>query len=76
MRLINNEADPQLVGVIEDHYELQAVEKQVKNLNQDLIDSGFNQYPSHISSPCLGLKNLDDFNGSRFADLDDLFLCV
>ncbi len=44
MRLINNEADPQLVGVIEDHYELQAVEKQVKNLNQDLIDSGFNQY--------------------------------
>ena len=37
-------SDPELVGIIETTQDLKNVRKQVRGLNQDLLDSGFNQY--------------------------------
>ena len=41
---MTNKSDPELVGVVETKQDLLDVRKQVRCLNQDLLDSGFNQY--------------------------------
>lgn len=44
MKLINDINDPELVGVIETNDDYKFVRNMVKNTNQDLRDSGFEQY--------------------------------
>ena len=44
MKLINDINDPELVGVIETNDDYKFVRTMVKNTNQDLRDSGFEQY--------------------------------
>lgn len=44
MKLINDRNDPDLVGLIETSDDYKFVKNMVKNTNQDLRDSGFEQY--------------------------------
>jgi len=44
MLLINDKNDPDLVGVIETKEDFVHISKIVENMNQDLIDSGFEKY--------------------------------
>lgn len=44
MKIINDEKNPSLLGVLEPGDRVDEYEKWVNNLNQDLIDSGYNQY--------------------------------
>lgn len=44
MKLINDKNDPDLVGMIESSDDFVLVSNMVKNTNQDLRDSGFEQY--------------------------------
>ena len=44
MKCINDEKEPTLVGLIENPEDVKWVNKVVENLNQDLRDSGFDQY--------------------------------
>ncbi len=44
MKLINDKNDPDLVGMIESSDDFVFVSNMVKNTNQDLRDSGFEQY--------------------------------
>jgi|TARA_B100000497_G_C7526363_1_gene319538 hypothetical protein len=44
MKIINDEKNPSLLGVLEPGDRVDEYEKWVSNLNQDLIDSGYNQY--------------------------------
>lgn len=44
MRLINDKDDPDLLGLIEDKDDFVHISKIVENMNQDLIDSGFEKY--------------------------------
>ena len=44
MLLINDKDDPDLVGVIETKEDFVHISKIVENMNQDLIDSGFEKY--------------------------------
>ena len=44
MKIINDEKNPSLLGVLEPGDRDDEYEKWVSNLNQDLIDSGYNQY--------------------------------
>lgn len=52
MGIVVSEKEPQLIGTFknspEDIVELQNVEKMVNSLNQDLVDSGFEQYQYHL----------------------------
>lgn len=44
MKYINDEKNPSLLGVLEPGDRIDEYEKWVNNLNQDLTDSGYNQY--------------------------------
>jgi hypothetical protein len=44
MKIINDEKNPSLLGVLEPGDRVDEYEKWVSNLNQDLVDSGYNQY--------------------------------
>lgn len=44
MKLINDKDNPDLVGTIETKDDFVHISKIVENLNQDLIDSGFEKY--------------------------------
>jgi predicted aspartyl protease len=44
MKNINSSKEPTLLGVIENSEDIFRVSKMVDNINQDLIDSGFDQY--------------------------------
>ncbi len=44
MKCINDEKEPTLVGLIENPEDVKWVNKVVESLNQDLRDSGFDQY--------------------------------
>ena len=44
MKLINDKNDPDLLGLIETKDDYQEVKRMVTNMNQDLVDSGFDQY--------------------------------
>jgi len=44
MRLVNDKDNPGLLGIIEKPTEVEEFKRMVDNLNQDLVDSGFDQY--------------------------------
>lgn len=44
MILIQDKNDPELLGVIEKKSDFIELDRMIKNMNQDLIDSGFEQY--------------------------------
>ena len=44
MKCINDDKEPTLVGLKENPEDIKWVNKVVENLNQDLRDSGFDQY--------------------------------
>ena len=44
MKLINDSADPELMGLLDDKHELATTEGWVDHLNKDLVDSGYEQY--------------------------------
>lgn len=44
MKYVNSKKEPSLLGFIEYEDELVNVEKMVDNMNQDLVDSGFDTY--------------------------------
>lgn len=44
MKCVNDKKEPTLVGLIENPEDVKWVNKVVENLNQDLRDSGFDQY--------------------------------
>jgi|TARA_Y100000389_G_scaffold204806_1_gene259796 hypothetical protein len=44
MRPIEDKDNPSLVGIIESPEDVTNVKKMIDNLNQDLIDSGFEKY--------------------------------
>ena len=44
MLLMNDRNDPDLVGVIETKEDFVHISKIVENMNQDLVDSGFERY--------------------------------
>lgn len=48
MRLVNSEREPELVGVDCSDSEVDKISKMVSKLNQDLVDSGFEQYQSNV----------------------------
>jgi len=44
MKLVNDQNKPELIGIITELDDVSQTMKIVNNLNQDLIDSGFDQY--------------------------------
>ena len=48
MKLINSELEPELLGVNCSVKELEQISKMVSKLNQDLVDSGYEQYQSNV----------------------------
>lgn len=44
MKLVNDKNNPELVGIITEADDVSDTMKMVDVLNQDLIDSGFDQY--------------------------------
>ena len=44
MQLIDDKNDPTLLGIIESNQDFSQIKKMVYNMNQDLRDSGFDQY--------------------------------
>lgn len=44
MLLINDVTDPTLIGIVETKDDMVELKTMVNNLNQDLRDSGFDQY--------------------------------
>ena len=44
MKLVNDANNPELVGIITEVDDIESTMRIVNNLNQDLIDSGFDQY--------------------------------
>ena len=44
MKLVNDKNDPELVGIITEIDDIESTKRIVDNLNQDLKDSGFDQY--------------------------------
>lgn len=44
MKLIQDKNDPELLGMIEKKSDFTELHRFIKNLNQDLRDSGFEQY--------------------------------
>jgi len=48
MKIINDEKNPSLLGVLEPGDRIDEYEKWVSNLNQDLKDSGYDQYEYRV----------------------------
>jgi len=44
MILVNDKDNPALIGILDDPDEFFEITDQVQKINQDLVDSGFNQY--------------------------------
>ena len=44
MKLVQDKDNPDLLGIIESSEDIEEINKMVKNLNKNLIDSGFDQY--------------------------------
>lgn len=44
MKLLNDDKEPDLLGILDSKKEFGDIVRMVDNINQDLIDSGFNQY--------------------------------
>tara|TARA_R100000951_G_scaffold109570_3_gene106844 strand:- start:4234 stop:4437 length:204 start_codon:yes stop_codon:yes gene_type:complete len=44
MRLMNDAASPELIGIVTEVDDLQTTDKIVQSLNRDLVDSGFDNY--------------------------------
>jgi hypothetical protein len=44
MKLVNNTKDPELMGIITEVDDVESTIRIVNSLNQDLLDSGFDQY--------------------------------
>lgn len=44
MKLINDTNDPTLLGIMQTESDLVEVDRMVSKMNEDLIDSGFDQY--------------------------------
>ncbi len=44
MKLVNDKNDPELVGIITETDDIESTKRIVDSLNQDLKDSGFDQY--------------------------------
>ena len=44
MILINDDKDPDLIGLLDSAEEFSMLKSQVNRLNQDLVDSGFEKY--------------------------------
>lgn len=44
VKLVNDINDPELVGIITEADDIESTMRIVDNLNQDLVDSGFDQY--------------------------------
>jgi hypothetical protein len=44
MKLINDTANPQLLGIVETDQDIIDTQKMVNALNRDLVDSGFDKY--------------------------------
>lgn len=44
MQLVNDSKDPQLVAIVDRQEDVDALQRQVSNINQWLVDSGFDQY--------------------------------
>jgi len=50
MRLVTDKDDPELVGYIEEDEDFQHIAKIVQNMNQDLVDSGFEKYQYKVET--------------------------
>lgn len=50
MRLVTDKDDPELVGYIEEDEDFRHIAKIVENMNQDLIDSGFEKYQYKVET--------------------------
>lgn len=50
MRLVTDKDDPELVGYIEEDEDFQHIAKIVENMNQDLVDSGFEKYQYKVET--------------------------
>lgn len=48
MKLINDKTDPALVGILESRHDFKEIKIMVDNMNQDLRDSGFDQYQYRV----------------------------
>jgi hypothetical protein len=48
MKLVNNTKDPDLLGVECSDQDWQDINRIVNNINQDLIDSGYEQYQVRV----------------------------
>ena len=44
MRLVNDNNEPQLIGIETDTDDIDEIDKIVQSLNKDLQDSGFDEY--------------------------------
>ena len=44
MRLVNDNNEPQLIGIETDTDDIEEIDKIVQSLNKDLQDSGFDEY--------------------------------
>ena len=44
MQLITDKNDPDLLGILDSAEEYSMIRSQVEKMNQDLVDSGFDQY--------------------------------
>lgn len=44
MKLIQDKNDPELLAILDSENEYLTIRSQVEKMNQDLIDSGFDQY--------------------------------
>lgn len=44
MRLVNDNNEPQLIGIETDTDDIEEIDKIVQSLNRDLQDSGFDEY--------------------------------
>jgi len=44
MILINDDKDPDLIGLLDSAEEFSMLKSQVSRMNQDLVDSGFEKY--------------------------------
>lgn len=50
MRLVTDKDDPELVGYIEEEEDFRHIAEIVQNINQDLIDSGFEKYQYKVET--------------------------
>ena len=52
--LVNDNKEPDLLGLIEIDEDFEDLDKMVRNMNKDLVDSGFDKY--QFKAECKGKK--------------------